>query len=549
MASNTASPATCRLCSELFTDPRMLPCLHSFCKKCLQKLLDEHGVNNTLKCPTCEESAHVPGEGMNGFFQDLRRSYEAEVAHYEAKLKSSSDQNCERCIKTENGPAVCFCCNCCRLLCKTCKEDHQTWRETLNHKLVDVGEAAAKIEGNILQNIPHKPLFCALHSDENLKFFCMTCQKLICRDCMALKHAGHQYDRIEDVAEKEKKDLRSLVDNAEVAKTKMENAMAQGEKTMQCVQSVKKSVDKSITTTFKKLHDALQSREVALLAKSEEICHGKVTSLSMQHDEQKQIRDKIAYTCQMILTAEQTYSPAEMLSIKRAMKERQEDLLKQFHKCQLEPRENERIHPYLQASPICSAIATFGAVTCGSCPSTTTASLYIPRMIVGKERKIVVTARDESGKPFPHGGEIVKGEISMAGSTNPPTKAKVVDNGNGTYNMSLPPKTPGEYKLAITISSYPIKGSPFIISARQKRDYKSLSQSCKQSFSALSQPWDVTVDRNGDIFVVDYGYHCILVFSQSGATKLTIGTAGSGGSGNDQFNSPSAIAILCIRLQ
>jgi len=541
MASNTASPATCGICSELFTDPRILPCLHSFCKKCLQKLYDEHGVNKTLKCPTCEECAPVPGEGVNGIFQDLRRSYEAEVAQYEAKLKSSSDQNCERCIKTDNGPAVCFCCNCCCLLCKTCEEDHQTWRETLNHKLVDVGEAASK--GNVLQNIEKKPLLCAVHRRKKLRFFCVTCQKLICRDCKDLKHKDHQYDLIEDVAEKEKKDLLALFDDTEAAKAKMENAMAQGEKTMQCVQSVKKSVDKSIKTTFKKLRDALDSREAALLAKSGEICDGKVKSLSVQHDEQKQIRDKIGYACQMIRTAAQTYSPAEVLSIKRAMKERQRDLLKQFRKCQLEPKENERIHAFLQASPICSAIATFGAVTCGSCPSTTTTDLYIPRMIVGKKRKVIVTARDESGKPFPHGGESVVGEISMAGSTNPPVKAKVADEGNGTYNVSFTPKTTGEHKLAITVSSYPIKGSPFVISARQKRDYTSLFQSCKRSFPASSQPWDVAVDDNGDIFVVDNGYHCISVFSQDGATKLTIGTAGSSGSGNEQFNSPSAIAI------
>ena len=415
MASNAAGPATCGICSELFTDSRMLPCLHSFCKKCLQKLYDEHGVNKTLKCPTCEECARVPGEGVNGFFQDLRRSYEADVAQYEAKLKSSSDQNCERCIKTDNGPAVCFCCNCCCLLCEKCEEDHQTWRETLSHKLVDVGEAASK--GNVLQNIEKKPLLCALHDDKKLRFFCVTCQTLICRDCIILEHTGHQYNRIEKVAEKEKKDLLSLVDDAEAAKAKMESAMSQGEKTIQCVQSVKKSVDKSITTTFKKLRDALDRREAALLAKSKEICDGKVKSLSMQHDKQKHIRDKIGYACQMIRIAAQTYSPTEVLSIKRAMKERQQDLLKQFRKCQLEPRENERIHAFLQASPICSAVATFGAVTCGSCPSTTTADLYIPRMIVEKEKQVIVTARDESRKPFPHGGESVVGEISMTGST------------------------------------------------------------------------------------------------------------------------------------
>jgi len=219
MASNAASSATCELCSELFTDPRMLPCLHSFCKKCLQKRLEEHGTDNKLKCPTCERAASIPNVGVNGFPQDLRRGYEAELAHYEEKVKSSSDQSCDRCIKSGNGPAVCFCCNCCEFLCKVCKEDHQTWRKTLNHELVDVGETSAKKkEGSFLANITHKPMFCTLHNDEKLKFFCETCQTLICRDCIILEHAGHKYDRVEKVAEKEKNDLLSVLGDSEAAR-------------------------------------------------------------------------------------------------------------------------------------------------------------------------------------------------------------------------------------------------------------------------------------------------------------------------------------------
>ena len=44
---------TCALCGELYTDPRLLPCLHSFCKRCL-----EHTVNprsTTLTCHLCRK--------------------------------------------------------------------------------------------------------------------------------------------------------------------------------------------------------------------------------------------------------------------------------------------------------------------------------------------------------------------------------------------------------------------------------------------------------------------------------------------------------------
>jgi len=39
---------TCALCGEMYTDPRLLPCLHSFCKRCL-----EHTVNPRSTILTC----------------------------------------------------------------------------------------------------------------------------------------------------------------------------------------------------------------------------------------------------------------------------------------------------------------------------------------------------------------------------------------------------------------------------------------------------------------------------------------------------------------
>ncbi|XP_016298493.1 tripartite motif-containing 13-like isoform X2 [Sinocyclocheilus anshuiensis] len=53
---------TCPICCCLFEDPRVLPCSHSFCKKCLEGILD--GIRGPawrppFKCPTCrKETVH-----------------------------------------------------------------------------------------------------------------------------------------------------------------------------------------------------------------------------------------------------------------------------------------------------------------------------------------------------------------------------------------------------------------------------------------------------------------------------------------------------------
>ena len=55
----------CVLCGDLFTNPRLLPCLHSFCKRCL-----EHTVNprsTTLSCHVCRKEVQM--KVWNAYFK------------------------------------------------------------------------------------------------------------------------------------------------------------------------------------------------------------------------------------------------------------------------------------------------------------------------------------------------------------------------------------------------------------------------------------------------------------------------------------------------
>ncbi len=41
---------------------------------------------------------------------------------------------------------------------------------------------------------------CSTHKDEKLKFWCRSCNILVCRDCLLLEHRDHTYASINDVA-------------------------------------------------------------------------------------------------------------------------------------------------------------------------------------------------------------------------------------------------------------------------------------------------------------------------------------------------------------
>ena len=59
---------TCAVCLDLYTSPKTLPCLHSFCQDCLERLpLDKKNDTHYLTCPTCRHHTELPEKGVGAF--------------------------------------------------------------------------------------------------------------------------------------------------------------------------------------------------------------------------------------------------------------------------------------------------------------------------------------------------------------------------------------------------------------------------------------------------------------------------------------------------
>ena len=78
---NLREEVSCSVCSDLFTDPKQLSCLHSFCLKCVNQWYETCGGGDAIKCPKCQTLSRVPGSGdvkdlptsfyLNGFIDVL----------------------------------------------------------------------------------------------------------------------------------------------------------------------------------------------------------------------------------------------------------------------------------------------------------------------------------------------------------------------------------------------------------------------------------------------------------------------------------------------
>lgn len=117
---------TCAICQCLFEDPRVLLCSHSFCKKCLEELLEGNRgpiYRTPLKCPTCRKE--TPHNGANTL--QVNYSLRNIVDKY-SKIRVSPKMSV--CKQHSDQPLNIFCATDLKLICGFCAttDDHREHR-------------------------------------------------------------------------------------------------------------------------------------------------------------------------------------------------------------------------------------------------------------------------------------------------------------------------------------------------------------------------------------------------------------------------------------
>ncbi|TDH06767.1 hypothetical protein EPR50_G00116320 [Perca flavescens] len=114
---------TCPICCGLFEDPRVLLCSHSFCKKCLEGLLEGNrgpAYRTPFKCPTCRKE--TPHNGANSL--QINYSLRGIVEKY-SKIRVMPQLSL--CKQHYGQPLNIFCATDLNLICGFCAttDDHK----------------------------------------------------------------------------------------------------------------------------------------------------------------------------------------------------------------------------------------------------------------------------------------------------------------------------------------------------------------------------------------------------------------------------------------
>lgn len=124
----------CPICLEMFSDPRMLPCQHSFCRCCLERLAENDG--RWGRCPQCRQLFRIPFNGIGSF--DVNRTIAQLLDTFPKQIteKPALKAKCASCRKEE---IITTCEHCKEALCKPCRTNHFNEVKTeLNKQLIKI---------------------------------------------------------------------------------------------------------------------------------------------------------------------------------------------------------------------------------------------------------------------------------------------------------------------------------------------------------------------------------------------------------------------------
>ncbi|XP_075403097.1 tripartite motif-containing protein 59 isoform X2 [Tenrec ecaudatus] len=202
---NFEDELTCPICYSIFDDPRVLPCSHTFCRSCLENVLQASGnfyiwrpLRIPLKCPNCRSVIEIAPTGIESL--PVNFALRAIIEKYQ-------------------------------------QEDHP-----------DIAT-------------------CPEHYSQPLNVYCLLDKKLVCGHCLTIgQHHGHPIDDLQSAYLKEKdtpqKLLEQLTDTHWTDLTclidKLEHQKAHSEDMVQCDKEV-------VLLYFKELSEILEQKKKNLL--------------------------------------------------------------------------------------------------------------------------------------------------------------------------------------------------------------------------------------------------------------------------------------------
>lgn len=220
---------------------------------------------------------------------------------------------CTSCKSKEN--AMSRCNDCANFLCASCDNAHKYMRCFENHTVVLLEELRNSTEKVAI----HKPLFCATHTAENLKYYCFNCQVPVCNDCLIADHKGaeHHYELIVEAEKRMRTDLEEMIDKAKIKVDYCNGAAGDLENALTELQNQHDTAQDIIEENFENFKRTLnRCRDNAIKDLEKLHSERELKIMDLLHNVEKSV-EKLESTCKFTDKVLQEANGAEMLSLKQ----------------------------------------------------------------------------------------------------------------------------------------------------------------------------------------------------------------------------------------
>ena len=441
---------TCAICHDHYTEPKVLPCLHYYCKQCIHRLTLRTGLDKPFSCPECRKDTTLPQGNVDelptAFFVNRMKSVHSKLERAHGKVEAK----CEMCSVDK---AEGFCRQCAQLVCEKCIESHRRMKMFAGHKIDELKEGAKEI----IKEEP--PLQTCKEHGEAMRIYCFDCNCLICRDCTIKDHLGHSYEFVMKSAPEMKKKLIKQLDILKEVKIDMSCAVEEIKSTKCDIEAQWESMANDINGSFDELRKIIENHRKELLKEAALKVTEKLKRLSGQEKSvstsRAVVQSVIEYTEQFIKHS----SNDEIMCMHAEIKSPIEKEIKKRKNLELVEEVDTRVEVNC-ANNLKQLLKTNAKITvCVDPTKCTISGKGMKSAEVSKECGFSLIPKLTNGKRTKrecavdcHLKLLVNGTI---------VKCHVDRREDNEYCISYTPTTRGRHELTVTVNGQEVAGSPF----------------------------------------------------------------------------------------
>ena len=264
LLDNLHEEVSCSVCMTTFTEPKILPCLHTFCLHCLNGILRTSGRHDIIPCPECRREVQVPSSGN---LKDLPTNFRMNSLLDVLAIKEchTAGVKCANCDKSSKHSSYCF--QCCAFWCDECIIAHNLIKANKEHRVL----ALKDFEDQDIEDVLKRPAFCQQkhHEKEELKFFCKNCDVAICNLCVATIHDGHAKIVLEEAASERKIQVKSVIEKQKKTIEHKKTKIADLERQCKQIEARGDAVKRDIHKSAEDMISLIETKKKEMLNKAE----------------------------------------------------------------------------------------------------------------------------------------------------------------------------------------------------------------------------------------------------------------------------------------